>query len=201
LTGGPEVYGSVAKAIGDWRGTGDDEVLVVGLTSARRRAGVTTTVGQVGRMLAEQGHRTLVVDADFESKELTRSLAPHTIDDDGLVQLANGSATSRQVTFALDHDTVGLSLLPTGHGELDSDDIRSLGDAIGKAGAGFDVVLADLPGDLSDSRTATLARSCGKLLALVGHGDRMFEVERLREDLGLLGIDCDGVVFTERGPS
>jgi Mrp family chromosome partitioning ATPase len=151
-------------------------------------------------MLAQQGYRTLVVDADFESKELTRTLAPQSIEQDGLVQLVEGTATPRQVIVPLDHDTEGLAILPTGLGEMPVDEPRSVTEALELLGDGFDVVVADLAGELSDPRTAMLARACGRLLTLVGHGDRMFEVERLREDLGLLGIACDGVVFTEARP-
>lgn len=196
-----DAHSFMVRAVSGWidTWTGSTAILVV-VTAAGRQAGVTSAVANFGHVLADQGYRTLVVDADFESRELTRILSPEAISQPGLSDLMEGTVMRSDAVVRVSSGNDHLSLLTRGKRAITVDEAPLLVESILGASEPFDVVLLDVPAAMSDPRMAALIEGSHRLVVLVGHGDRMFEVERLRDDLEALDAACDGVVFT-RVPS
>ncbi len=142
--------------------------------------------------------RAIIVggDADFESRELSRMLAPEAINRPGLSDLIDGATIRGDALTEVATPSGHLSLLSQGKRSVSEDEAALLMEAIVGAAEPFDVVLLDVPANLSDPRMAALVEGSNRIVALVGHGDRMFSAERLRDDLESLASVCDGVVFT-----
>lgn len=198
--GSPADVGShkfITSAVGDWMSTWNGATgMVVAVSAAARQAGVTSAVARFGQALAGAGYRTLVVDADFDSRELTRLLAPEAISRPGLSDVIDGTAIRSEALTDVTGMGGQLALLGQGKRTIGPDEARSVAEGIVSVADPFDVVLVDVPANLSDPRLAAIVESSDRVVVLVGHGDRMFEVEKLRDDLEALSADCDGVVFT-----
>ena len=74
---------------------------------------------------------------------------------------------------------------------------RSIVDVIGPMAEGYDVVLVDIPGIFSDPLMAPLVQGWDHIVAIVGHGGMLIDVERLRDNLDQPDAVCDGVVFSK----
>ncbi|MGF1666462.1 MAG: hypothetical protein ACFCVC_09350 [Acidimicrobiia bacterium] len=187
----------IAGAVGEWANTWMGATgMIVAVTAAARQGGVTSAVANFGHVLAAEGYRTLVVDADFESRELSRMLAPEAINQPGLTDLIDGAASRSDALTEVSTPAGHLSLLSQGKRPVSEDEAALVVEAIVGVAEPFDVVLVDVPANLSDPRLAALVEGSNRIVVLVGHGDRMFAVERLRDGLESLASVCDGVVFT-----
>jgi uncharacterized protein involved in exopolysaccharide biosynthesis/Mrp family chromosome partitioning ATPase len=196
--GGHQSHAFISGAVADWVSSwSGPSAMLVSVSAAVRQAGVTSTTAGFGQVLAAEGYRTLLVDADFESRDLTRLLAPSAIGRPGLAELIDGTTLRGEAIVDIESGSGQLALLAQGKRGLTSDDAMSIVPALLDASEAFDIVIVDVPANLTDPRLAALLEGSHRVVVLVGHGDRMFEVERLRDDLDALQAVCDGVVFTK----
>jgi succinoglycan biosynthesis transport protein ExoP len=70
---------------------------VIGIVSAVPGEGKTTIAANLAQLLANGGHRTLLIDADLRNPSLTKMMAPHA--QAGLVEVLLGRASVESVTW------------------------------------------------------------------------------------------------------
>ena len=135
----------------------DEKVKIIGVTSLLPREGKSTTAKNLATMLARQGSRTLLIDADLRNPGLTCALSPHS--RRGLVEVLMDGVPLQDVLTS-EKDT-NLFFLPAviqtriSHTAdlLASPAMRAL---LRAAGELFDYVIVDLPptGPVVDVRAA-----------------------------------------------
>ncbi|MEN0072969.1 MAG: Wzz/FepE/Etk N-terminal domain-containing protein [Paracraurococcus sp.] len=135
----------VRSGIEEWRRGG--ERLVIGFAGAGEGAGCTVLAANLAILLAEVGHRTLLVDADRIKAGLSRALAPAAGAPSNPVPLRPGAAGGPDF---LPLDLTGGPAAP----RLPPNWLAGLVEA---TGSGYDVVLVDLPspGRSGDFRALT----------------------------------------------
>ncbi|MDH4116427.1 MAG: hypothetical protein OEX04_05180 [Acidimicrobiia bacterium] len=189
----PASFGFIVEPVREWAAR-SVKAPIVGVTAANRQAGVTSSVVGFATALSEAGERVLVVDGDFDARELTRALAPEAIGAPGLSDVLDATVGRRSGVVELGGS---VALAPRGTRQVEPGEALSIVDVIGRMAEDYDVVLVDIPGILSDPLTAALVQGSDHIVAIVGHGGRLIDVERLRDNLDQLDAVCDGVVFSK----
>ena len=89
-----------------------NELKVVGIVSALPSEGKSTLTVNLGRLLASEGMRSLVVDGDLSNRGLSRILVPST--EQGLYQLLGDSpARPRLQDVFIEDGTSGMFFFPS----------------------------------------------------------------------------------------
>lgn len=179
------------------RASGDGPMVLL-VTSPSGGEGRTSLTLALGMSFAASGSRTLVIDADFVGRGLSRALGA--ADVGGLHEaLASGSLGQW-----VKRTRTGLFVLPAGavtpaHAcMLHPESVRQL---LAEARAQFDVVLIDSGPMLGGVEASVFAREAGNVLLVVAQGQSQSSVWRSMQQLGELGAKVAGVVFnrTSRG--
>jgi capsular exopolysaccharide synthesis family protein len=155
-----------------------NESKVIGIVSALPSEGKSTLTVNLGRLLAREGMRSLVIDGDLRKRGLSRILAPPT--GQGLYQLLGDSEGRLRLQDLLVEDrTSGMFFLPIaelgeGVGRPDVKLARKFGATMTEARKLFEIILLDLPplAAVADARTLTASCDCFVLIAEWGRTHR-----------------------------
>ena len=179
-----------------------NESKVVGIVSALPSEGKSTLSVNLGRLLASEGMRSLVVDADLSRRGLSRILAPST--EQGLYQLLGDSpAPPRLQDVFIKDRTSGMWFLPIGEsgergGRPGANVAPKFGATLAEARTLFDIILLDLPplAAVADARSLMPPCDCFVLIAEWGRTHRG-AVRKFLESETEIGERLLGVVLNK----
>jgi Mrp family chromosome partitioning ATPase/capsular polysaccharide biosynthesis protein len=195
-----EAYREIATTLRSLRGEADG--LLVAVTAADQGAGVTTTVANVGLLLAEMGERVLVVDADPLFSGLTQLLVEPSRErglpqrPPGLSEVLRGHEIADAIQPCAQNPD--LFVMPTGRDtnmavhRWRSETMRSTLETLNRQ---FEIVLIDTPPLGTSSFGMDVAAAAGDVLLVIPHHDRVDRHEEIARRLPLVGATVLGYVY------
>lgn len=122
------------------------DVRVIGVVSSLPKEGKTTVSSNLAHLVAQTGHRTLLIDGDLRNPSLTRLLTPNA--KEGLLEILVDRKTLKDVV--LREPTTGLDFLPAavkGRMSYTSELISSdaMAQLLTRARESYDYIIVDLP--------------------------------------------------------
>ena len=121
------------------------EMKVIGVTSSVPREGKTVLSVNLAQLLAQSGHRVLLIDGDLRNPSLTRSIVP--VATSGLIDVLNGEA---EIVALWTDPVTSLRVLPaalrtrlSNTAELISS--RAMAELLARARKVYDFIVIDLP--------------------------------------------------------
>ena len=168
--------------------------------SATLGMGKSTVLANLALAAAREGHRVLLIDADFGNQDLSALLTGSaTAMSPGLTDVISAGIPFTQAIRSIDAgaDRV-LSLLSRGRQAvvaadlLRSPKVKQLFDTVREE---FDLVLVDAPPLLQVAYASTLAAYVDGAMVIVGHGESTVMIEETRTRLALIGVDVFGYVY------
>jgi Mrp family chromosome partitioning ATPase/uncharacterized protein involved in exopolysaccharide biosynthesis len=167
--------------------------------SAGLAEGKTVVTANTALAAAREGHKVLIVDADFGNQQLTEMFLGSVPTPVGMTDIVMKTSTPAKAVVEVQHDGAGsLDLLSRGTAHVSAPDFFSLPgtaklfDALSKK---YDLVLIDAPPLLRVAYATTLARLADRALIVVAHGGDVHIAEELRDQLELLSIPLVGYVY------
>jgi polysaccharide biosynthesis transport protein len=194
--GGPKSHLDAAKSVHQIRVTLRSQTLRDGsysylVTSALPGEGKTSLAMSLGLSFAGARLRTLVIDADLISRQITRSLGAQ--QSAGLREaLVDGSIKDRARMMGPDlfvltagRDSISANALP----------VSGIRAVLDEARAEFDVVLVDVGPILSSVEAAVVAQEVDGVIFVIGRGQQKSIVARAVRRLDSLGAHLEGFIF------
>jgi len=161
--------------------------------------GKTVVTANTALAAAREGHRVLVVDADFGNQQLTELLVGSTMPLVGMTDVTAGRVSLQNAVVEVPHDGNGsVHLLSRGTVSVQAPDFFSahgtaaLFQSLSKI---YDLVLIDAPPLLRVAYATTLARLADRAMIVVAHGEDTHAAEELRDQMELVGIPALGYVY------
>ena len=150
---------------------------VIGIVSALPGEGKSTLALNLGRLLAKEGARLLVIDGDLRARGLSRILAPSA--QGGLYELlGEGQPLPRMQDLLITDEATGMRFLPIADAKGDTRELSNVGpkfDAILRdAKTLFDIIIIDLPpfAAAADARLLSALCNCFVLVTEWGKTNR-----------------------------
>jgi Mrp family chromosome partitioning ATPase/uncharacterized protein involved in exopolysaccharide biosynthesis len=161
--------------------------------------GKTVISANTALAAAREGHRVLVVDADFGNQQLTELLIGSDMPLVGMTDVTAGNVTLQNAVVDLSHDGNGtIHLLSRGTVSVQAPDFFASTDTkalFASLSEIYDLVIIDSPPLLRVAYATTLARLADRAMVVVAHGEDTHSVEELREQMDLVGIPSLGYVY------
>lgn len=161
--------------------------------------GKTVICANTALAAAREGHKVLVVDADFGNQQLTELLTGSEAPLVGMTDVTNGSVSLQNAVVDLSRNGTGsIHLLSRGTVSVQAPDFfasagaKALFASLSKI---YDLVIIDSPPLLRVAYATTLARLADRAMVVVAHGEDTHSVEELREQMDLVGIPSIGYVY------
>ncbi len=161
--------------------------------------GKTVVTANTGLAAAREGHRVLLVDADFGNQKLTELLLGEGETRRGMTDVMTGDTTLASAVVKIPLDASGsVELLSRGTASVQGPDFFS---AEGTASLFssltqlYDLVLIDAPPLLRVAYASTLARLADRAMVVVAHGEDMQAAEELKTQMELVGIPAIGYIY------
>gem|GEM_PF-1331199 len=161
--------------------------------------GKTVVTANTALAAAREGHKVLVVDADFGNQKLTELLLGTDAPNIGMTDVTAGRVTLANAVVDVNHDGTGsVHLLSRGTVTAQAPDFfasegtTALFDSLAKI---YDLVLIDAPPLLRVAYATTLARLADRAMIVVAHGENIHSAEELRDQMELVGIANIGYVY------
>jgi Mrp family chromosome partitioning ATPase len=161
--------------------------------------GKTVVTANTALAAAREGHRVLVVDADFGNQKLTELLLGDVLPGLGMTNVTAGSVTVPDVVVHIPQDGPGsVDLLTRGSVSVSAPDFFSaagtaaLFQSLAKV---YDLVIIDAPPLLRVAYASTLARLADRAMVVIAHGEDTHAAEELRDQMELVGILPIGYVY------
>ena len=161
--------------------------------------GKTVVTANTALAAAREGHRVLVVDADFGNQQLTELLLGNNVPPRGMTDVMTGDATLASAVVDIPQKSSGsVQLLSRGTASVQGPDFFS---AEGTASLFssltqlYDLVLIDAPPLLRVAYASTLARLADRAMVVVAHGENTQAAQELRTQMELVGIPSIGYVY------
>lgn len=174
------------------RQTLDTESRVYMVSSATWGSGQSSVLMSLALSMAAAGAKTLIIDADQESRGLTKSLMLEK--DVGFADVLSG----RELEFCIQSNRHGLAVLPAGS-QVDETGFAftsaQLAALIDQARKQFDVVLIDTPPVLTSAEPGIVARHVDGVLFTLARGQTKKLVTRAIVELQKAKAPIIGAVF------
>ena len=161
--------------------------------------GKTVVTANTALAAAREGHKVLVVDADFGNQRLTELLLGTDAPTIGMTDVTSGRVTLANAVVDVNHDGTGsVHLLSRGTVTVQAPDFfasegtAALFDSLSRI---YDLVLIDAPPLLRVAYATTLARLADRAMIVVAHGEDIHSAEELRDQMALVGIPAIGYVY------
>jgi len=161
--------------------------------------GKTVVTANTALAAAREGHKVLVVDADFGNQKLTELLLGPSVPPVGMTDVTSGGVSLENAVVEVQHDGTGsVHLLSRGTVPVQAPDFFSthgtavLFEHLTKI---YDLVLIDAPPLLRVAYATTLARLADRAMIVVAHGEDTHAAEELRDQMELVGIPAIGYVY------
>jgi Mrp family chromosome partitioning ATPase/uncharacterized protein involved in exopolysaccharide biosynthesis len=161
--------------------------------------GKTVICANTALAAAREGHKVLVVDADFGNQQLTELLVGSDVPLVGMTDVTAGTVSLQNAVVSISHDGAGsIHLLSRGTVSVQapdffaSPDTKALFFSLSEI---YDLVIIDSPPLLRVAYATTLARLADRAMVIVAHGEDTHSVEELREQMDLVGIPAIGYVY------
>jgi len=178
---------------------GSKNFLSIVVLSAGLFEGKTVVTANTALAAAREGHRVLVVDADFGNQKLTELLVGSVMPSVGMTDVTEGTVSLQNAVVEIAHEGTGsVHLLSRGTVPVAAPDFFSapttaaLFQSLDKI---YDLVLIDSPPLLRVAYASTLARLAERALVVIGHGGAIHPAEELRDQMDLVGIPAIGYVY------
>lgn len=191
-----EAYRFVAASLRVIRSTEGPTALA--FTSARIRAGKTTSTANVALALAHSGSRVLAVDADFVRQQMSRELLGPDVSGSGLLDVLEGRGTITEVGHASPAAPNGLLTVLTGGAE----NVRLTGvsealtrEFIATAKESFDFILIDGPPVLQAASATEMLRCSDGVVMVLNHDELIQDHPEVIERLQLMEVRVVGYVY------
>ena len=205
-----EGYRFVASAVSAQQkrvlSAGEQPARVIAVASANgsSRAALTANVAIA---FAQEGHRVLAVDADFQDQELTSLLRPGESPESGIAAIADGGADVKKAVNKLSQ--VGdlelalpaggdLHLLSRGAGSASAHYIfsqPSVAETLDRLGDEYDLVLIDSPPVNTVAYAEPVIELADGVLATTTEGEAVADVAELGDRLGSSPVPVVGYVY------
>lgn len=177
---------------------------IVLVTSAALQDGRSTLVANVAIAAARSGRKVLVVDADFETQDVTRLLMSGAEPSSGITEVVIGALTSEAAVKPVPIiPGITLHLLSKGSDLMGAQDIfgsTEASDLFNSLRGEYDLILVDSPPLPTVGYATTLARLAERVLIVVRHRTMVARLQELRQRLTLLQSRKIGYVYN-RAPS
>ena len=173
---------------------------VYAVASGKGGVGKTTTVANLGAVLAAGGHETVVVDADLGMGNLAGALG---VDADGGTTVHDVLAGRATAVEARREGPVGLGVLPASDslddfGTANPSNLRALLDGLDEVGA--EVVFVDTSAGLSHDSVEPLRVADEVLLVSTPERGALGDTAKTRDVAGRFGTPMAGAVVTRVTP-
>lgn len=169
------------------------------VASATLADGKTTVTANTAFAAARSGRKVALIDADFVNPALTTLLAPDSLDEMGLSDVATREAPLSEVGREIQGAGSGsLTLFTRGtHGTRTPEFFASVRAAsiIKKIESKFDLVLVDAPPVLRLAHSGTVVRLADRVLIVVAHRSDIAVADELRSYLDVVGVPSLGYVY------
>lgn len=167
--------------------------------SAGLSEGKTVVTANTAFAAAREGHKVLLIDADFGNQQLTELILGEGPPAPGMTDVVAGGTTLAKAVVNVPQSSAGsLGLLSRGTAAVRAPDFFSapatakLFDQISKK---YDLVLIDAPPLLRVAYATTLARLADRGMVVVAHGEDVHAADELRDQVELVGIPLIGYVY------
>jgi receptor protein-tyrosine kinase len=167
--------------------------------SAGLSEGKTVVTANTALAAAREGHKVLVVDADFGNQQLTELLLGTATPILGMTDVTTGTVSLKNAVVEVPQDGSGsVQLLSRGTVSVQAPDFFAAHGTIKlfeSLAAIYDLVIVDAPPLLRVAYATTLARLANRAMVVIAHGEDVHAAEELRDQMELVGIPAIGYVY------
>lgn len=161
--------------------------------------GKTVVMANTAFAAAREGHKVLIVDADFGNQQLTELILGDGPPGPGMTDVVAGDMTLAKAVVNVPQSSAGsLGLLSRGTAAVRAPDFfsaRATEKLFDQIAQKYDLVLIDAPPLLRVAYATTLARLADRGMVIVAHGEDVHTADELRDQVGLVGIPLIGYVY------
>jgi Mrp family chromosome partitioning ATPase len=167
--------------------------------SAGLAEGKTVVTANTAFAAAREGHKVLLVDADFGNQQLTELILGDGPPGVGMTDIVAGGSTLGKAVTNVPQESAGtLDLLSRGTAAVRAPDFFSTpatAKLFQQLSTKYDLVLIDAPPLLRVAYATTLARLADRGMVIVAHGEDIHAADELRDQIELVGIPLIGYVY------
>jgi len=161
--------------------------------------GKTVVTANTAFAAAREGHKVLLVDADFGNQQLTELILGEGPPQAGMTDVVAGGSTLAKAVVNVPQDSAGsIGLLSRGTAAVRAPDFFSApatAKLFKQLSTKYDLVLIDAPPILRVAYATTLARLADRAMLVVAHGEDVHAAEELRDQMDMVGIPLIGYVY------
>lgn len=167
--------------------------------SAGLAEGKSVVTANTAFAAAREGHKVLLIDADFGNQQLTELILGTGPAPTGMTDIVAGNSTLAKAVVDVPQDSAGsLGLLSRGTAAVRAPDFFSApatAKLFRQITTKYDLVLIDAPPLLRVAYATTLARLADRAMLVVAHGEDVQAAEELRVQMDKVGIPQIGYVY------
>jgi len=167
--------------------------------SAGLAEGKTVVMANTAFAAAREGHKVLLIDADFGNQQLTQLILGEGPPAPGMTDVVAGDTTLAKAVVNVPQSSTGsLGLLSRGTAAVRAPDFFSApatAKLFQQISQKYDLVLIDAPPLLRVAYATTLARLADRGMVVVAHGEDVHAADELRDQIGLVGVPLIGYVY------